>query len=74
MRGPVVGPALIESAFGGFHDVARRGEIGFADLEVDYIAALRFNAARFEQNIEGRFDLDVLHSFGKFQNKTFRES
>jgi hypothetical protein len=48
--------------------VGRSGEIGFADLQVDHAAALRFEGAGSYQNIEGGFDSDAAHSFGKFHD------
>ena len=64
--GAVVRPALVERLLGGFHDVARGGEIGLADLQVDDVLALRFQRAGPHQHIEGGFHPDAVHAFREF--------
>ena len=39
----------------GFDDVWGRGEIGLADFEVDDVAALGFEGAGFDEDVEGGF-------------------
>ena len=56
-------PALVERLLGGLDDVARRGEIGLADFQMDDVAALRFQRARAHQDIEGGFHADAVHPF-----------
>ena len=43
-------------------------EIGFADLQVDHAAALRFERPGSYQDIEGGFDSDAAHSFCEFHD------
>ena len=66
LRRAVMRPALVERFLGRFHDVRRSREIGFADLQVDHTAALRFQRAGAYQNIEGGFEYEAAHSFCEF--------
>ena len=59
-------PAFIERLLSRFHNVARRGEVGFADLQMYDALTFCFQRTGPDENIEGRFVADTLHSFREF--------
>lgn len=61
-----MGPAFVESGFGGFDDVRRRGKVGLTDFEVDNAATLRFESLGADEHVEGGLDADAVHAFSKF--------
>src|SRR5688572_30113386 len=63
---PVMRPAFIQCRLCGVHDVVRRFEVRFSDLEVNYALALRFQSASAHQYLECRLDEDPVHPFGEF--------
>ena len=69
--GAVVGPAVADGADAGLADVAGGVEIGFADLEVDDVAALRFQRAGADEDFERGFGAEPLHAGREFHGTTF---
>ena len=60
-RRGVVGPAFIERPFGCGEDVRRGVEVGLSEVEMDDVAALRFESARPIRRLEGGLGPDVVH-------------
>ena len=50
-------------------DVGRRIEIRLPDLEMDDVAALRFQRSRLHQDFESRLRAETRHAPGKTQRK-----
>ncbi len=57
-----MGPAIVERAFGGFDDMRWRREVGLTNFKVHNAAALGFERACFDQDIESRFDFEAVHA------------
>ena len=60
---PVVGEALVQGIARRLDDVARGIEIGLPDLEMDDVAALGLQRARFHQHFEGGLGAETRHAF-----------
>ena len=66
--GRVVRRALVQQRPGrGLGDVARRVEVGLADLQVDHVAAGRLERTGARGGLEGGLRPDPLHAARKFQ-------
>src|SRR5918995_935717 len=59
--GCVVGVPVAQSFATGLDDMLRRIEVGFADLEVDDLTALRLQGFRFRQDRKSRLRSQTLH-------------
>ncbi len=57
-----MGLASVEGVFRRPPDVIRRVEVGLADLEVDDVAALRFQRSGSGEHLEGGFGSQSLHA------------
>src|ERR1017187_10278465 len=62
----VMRPALVERPFGGFDNVRRSGEIGFADFQVDDALAPSLQRASPFQHVESRFASEAAHALREF--------
>jgi len=62
-----MGPPLAEGADCGIDDIAGSIEVGLANFEVDHAVALRFEGARFDQDIKGGFGTQARHALRQLQ-------
>ena len=60
-----MGEALVQGVACRLDDVARGIEIGLPDLEMDDVAALCLQRARFHQHFEGGLGAETRHAFGE---------
>ncbi len=60
-----MGEPLVQGVASRLDDVAWRIEIGLPDLEVDDIAALRFQRSRLHQHFESGLGAETRHAFGE---------
>src|SRR5205814_1015655 len=64
-RRPVVGKTLVQGIGRRPDDVARRIEIGLADLEMNDVAAFCLQRARFHQYFESGLCAETRHTLGE---------
>ena len=60
--GPVLGESGVERPLAGLDNVRRSGEIGFADFHVNDVAALRFELAGADQDLESALPLKLVRA------------
>src|SRR5438876_778314 len=66
LRWSVVCPTFVKRGLPSFDDVARRGEIRLADLEMNDVPASRFERTGAHQHLEGGLCADAGHACGEF--------
>jgi hypothetical protein len=60
-----MGPAVAEGIGAGVDDVLGGVEIGLANFEVNHVPALGFEGAGANEDFEGGFGAETLHSGGE---------
>src|SRR3954465_13336930 len=66
-----MGPSMADSCHSGLAHICRCVEIGFADLQVNHVAALRFKRPSTDQNFKCGFCAEALHAGRESHHTTF---